>query len=349
MPSLSAKSRRAVIGAQIGRLAGCDASLSHIAADVTGMRHELTRLRAEAVQLAQLLAEKDTALSRLEREHADASHEAQAASASLRKSEARLVVSREQVATLVREQGLLLSRLGETERGLARAEDTSSGLHDAIGERERTIEQLREWARSAEEAHSARQEAAAASLRNAEAQLDARQEELAMLQRERELLRSRIEDMNRRLEEAADTGRSLREVVAERERTIEKLREEARSADDERAAWEQRSAALARELDLSTAQHERWRAALAHSQLPQRPLDEDEPAHGVSRSESHVRLLCLPSGYRITESGEHCPHPGDVVDVDGTAFVAFSVGRSPLPLDPRWCAYLIPRSDDTAG
>jgi chromosome segregation ATPase len=212
MPSLSAMSSRAVILAQIGKVAEYHASLVDIAAEVTGVRAELAQLRAEAGRLTELLAERDDALSRLEREQADASDEARAATASLRRSDVRLGASREQVATLLQEQHALLTRLGEAERRIGDAEDTGRRLRDALADRELTIEKLRERA----------------------SQLDAREEQLAMLQHERASLRSRVEEAERRLEEAAATRGGLRAAVAAQERTIEELRGEVRRAAYER-------------------------------------------------------------------------------------------------------------------
>ena len=148
MSSLSAMSRRALVGAQIDKLAEYDESLSDIAAEATSLRDELGRLRAEAARLTDLLAERDDAVSRLDREHADASREAQAAALSLRKTQARLEVSREQVSTLLRQQHALLARLDEAERLLTLATQTGSRLRDSLVERERTIEGLRAEART---------------------------------------------------------------------------------------------------------------------------------------------------------------------------------------------------------
>jgi chromosome segregation ATPase len=208
MSSLSALSSRAVIAAQIDKVAEYHASLVDIAAEVTGVRAELAQLRAEAGRLTELLAERDDALSRLEREHADASDEVRSATASLRRSDVRLGASREQVATLLQEQHALLARLGEAERRIRDAEDTGRRLRDAVADRELTIERLRERA----------------------AQVDARDEQLAKLQQERASLRTRVEDPERRLGEAAATSAGLRGPVAAQERTIEELRGEVRRA-----------------------------------------------------------------------------------------------------------------------
>ena len=212
MPSLSAMSSRAVIAAQIDKVAEYHANLVDIAAEVTGVRGELAQLRAEAARLAELLADRDDALTRLEREHADASDEAQAATASLRRSDVRLGASREQVATLLQEQHALLARLGDAERRISAAEETGRRLRDALADRELTIEKLRERA----------------------ALVDARDDQLAVLRQERASLRSRVEVAERRFGEAAATSDGLREAVAAHERTIEELRGEVRRAAHER-------------------------------------------------------------------------------------------------------------------
>ena len=54
-------------------------------------------------------------------------------------------------------------------------------------------------------------------------------------------------------------------------------------------------------------------------------------------------LLFVPSpqGYRLEERDGPAPQRDERVDVSGTAFVVARIGASPLPLDPRPCAYLL--------
>ncbi len=54
-------------------------------------------------------------------------------------------------------------------------------------------------------------------------------------------------------------------------------------------------------------------------------------------------LLFVPSpkGYRLEERDGVAPERDERVEVDGAAFVVSRVGASPLPLDPRPCAYLL--------
>ena len=53
-------------------------------------------------------------------------------------------------------------------------------------------------------------------------------------------------------------------------------------------------------------------------------------------------LVTLPDGYRLTTSDERCARPGDRLVVDEHSFLVTKVGRSPLPDDPRPCAFLLP-------
>lgn len=54
-------------------------------------------------------------------------------------------------------------------------------------------------------------------------------------------------------------------------------------------------------------------------------------------------LLFVPSpqGYRLEEREGSAPDRDERVDVGGAAFIVSRVGASPLPLDPRPCAYLL--------
>lgn len=54
-------------------------------------------------------------------------------------------------------------------------------------------------------------------------------------------------------------------------------------------------------------------------------------------------LLFVPSphGYRLEEREGAAPERDEHVDVDGVEFVVSRLGASPLPLDPRPCAYLL--------
>jgi hypothetical protein len=63
----------------------------------------------------------------------------------------------------------------------------------------------------------------------------------------------------------------------------------------------------------------------------------------VSHDSRNGYLLFVPSpqGYRLEERDGEAPERDERVEVDGTAFVVSRVGASPLPLDPRPCAYLL--------
>jgi hypothetical protein len=55
----------------------------------------------------------------------------------------------------------------------------------------------------------------------------------------------------------------------------------------------------------------------------------------------HLLFVPSPRGYRLEERDGSPPARDERIDVDGSAFVVSRIGASPLPLDPRPCAYLL--------
>jgi hypothetical protein len=53
----------------------------------------------------------------------------------------------------------------------------------------------------------------------------------------------------------------------------------------------------------------------------------------------HVLFLWSPSGYRLLDADGEPPAVGAELDDDGLELVVTKVGPSPLPGDPRPCAY----------
>ena len=54
----------------------------------------------------------------------------------------------------------------------------------------------------------------------------------------------------------------------------------------------------------------------------------------------HLLFVWKPSGYELREADGEVPTVGATVEVDGTEAQVTKVGPSPLPNDPRSCAYL---------
>jgi len=54
-------------------------------------------------------------------------------------------------------------------------------------------------------------------------------------------------------------------------------------------------------------------------------------------------LLFVPSpqGYRLEERDGPAPERDERVEIDGAVFIVSRIGASPLPQDPRPCAYLL--------
>jgi hypothetical protein len=55
----------------------------------------------------------------------------------------------------------------------------------------------------------------------------------------------------------------------------------------------------------------------------------------------YVLFVPSPRGYRLEEREGPPPQRDERVEIDGAAFLVSRVGASPLPLDPRPCAYLL--------
>jgi hypothetical protein len=55
----------------------------------------------------------------------------------------------------------------------------------------------------------------------------------------------------------------------------------------------------------------------------------------------YVLFVPSPQGYRLEERSGTPPERDERIEVGGAAFVVSRVGASPLPQDPRPCAYLL--------
>ena len=55
----------------------------------------------------------------------------------------------------------------------------------------------------------------------------------------------------------------------------------------------------------------------------------------------HLLFVWKPSGYELVERDGEPPALGEAIDVDGRTERVAKIGPSPLPGDPRPCAYLI--------
>jgi hypothetical protein len=54
----------------------------------------------------------------------------------------------------------------------------------------------------------------------------------------------------------------------------------------------------------------------------------------------HLLFVWKPSGYELREADGDAPPVGTLVEVDDREEQVVKVGQSPLPNDPRRCAYL---------
>jgi hypothetical protein len=67
-------------------------------------------------------------------------------------------------------------------------------------------------------------------------------------------------------------------------------------------------------------------------------MDENGHSHGPA----HLLFVCAPTGYQLVVRSGEPPQPGSVLEDDQRRFRVTKLAPSPLPDDPRPCAYLIP-------
>jgi hypothetical protein len=60
----------------------------------------------------------------------------------------------------------------------------------------------------------------------------------------------------------------------------------------------------------------------------------------MADSSKHLLFVCKPSGYELREADGDAPAVGALVEVDDVEEQVIKIGPSPLPNDPRPCAYL---------
>ena len=217
-------------------------------------------------------------------------------------------------------------------KALFAATDDEEAVDALISDRGREIEEQTERLQQTIESLERREEQAARlrsaveeMLRHGSAELDERQAELAALAVE---LRAREEAVR---EQERDIALRKQELGAvELRRAAVERREE--TATEREAALEQAAAEL-RDREL------RARRARALRRRRQRPRAAAcAGARGGRRTCSTSRATA-GSSWSATAPCRRSMQP---VEVDGVALVVTRVGRSPLPGDPRACAYLEP-------
>jgi chromosome segregation ATPase len=174
----------------------------------------------------------------------------------------------------------------------------------------------------------------AARLRDSIAELERREELLrdsrASVER---MLRLGTSDLEARETELTDflSGLTEREAaVSEAEAEVARRRQELGAVELKRAAIDRRERALATREDELEALRE---------QLEERAAELDATISAEARP---VELVFLPGErYRLVEVEPAHLTIGYAFDVDDVEYTVTRVGRSPLPHDPRRCAYLV--------
>jgi len=215
-------------------------------------------------------------------------------------------------------------------RALFAATDDEAAVDAVINDRGRELEEQTERLRQTIESLERREEQAARlrsaveeMLRHGSAELDERQAELAALAIE---LRAREEAVR---QQERDASLRKQELGAVELRRAALERREETAAERERALEQVAADLCARELQLAEQEHVR-----PVGDLTQRPTQEPQaPTH---------LLYVARDGWQLVERNGPVPPVDSSVDVDGEPLVVTRVGRSPLPDDPRACAYLGP-------
>jgi len=217
-------------------------------------------------------------------------------------------------------------------RALFAATDDEEAVDALISDRGREIEEQTERLQQTIESLERREEQAGRlrsaveeMLRHGSAELDERQAELAALAVE---LRAREEAVR---EQERDIALRKQELGAvELRRAAVERREE--TATEREAALEQ-AAADVRDRELELAERERSAAVVVSDLAP--------PAAPEPEAATHL-LYVARDGWQLVERDGPVPPLDAAVEVDGVALVVARVGHSPLPDDPRACAYLEP-------
>ena len=216
-------------------------------------------------------------------------------------------------------------------KALFAATEDEEAVDALISDRGREIEEQTERLQQTIESLERREEQAGRlrsaveeMLRHGSAELDERQAELAALAVE---LRAREEAVR---EQERDIALRKQELGAvELRRAAVERREE--TATEREAALEQ-AASDVRDRELELSERERSSAVVS---------DLTPPAAPEPKAATHL-LYVARDGWQLVEREGPVPTLDATVDVDGMPLVVTRVGHSPLPGDPRACAYLEP-------
>ena len=74
--------------------------------------------------------------------------------------------------------------------------------------------------------------------------------------------------------------------------------------------------------------------------LPSIVTGNSSSPSGQATADGHLLFVWKPSGYELVARGGEPPAPGEAVEHAEARLVVAKVGASPLPGDPRPCAYL---------
>ena len=185
--------------------------------------------------------------------------------------------------------------------------------------------------------------------------------------------RSELEDYAARFEETAlELGRREQRLNDERaavERLLRRSTTELEAREKELVQFERELEARDELLQAAEDELARRRSDLGAVELKRAALDQREraldareaaaveresqiasTAPAVESPPAAVEFCFVPGArYRLVEAEPEGLEAGGIVEVEGELFVVARIGPSPLPVDPRRCAYLVAYDGDDAA
>lgn len=320
-------------------------------AAIEGMITERSReLELQAARLAETIAD-------LEHREERTRELRSAVEQMLRRGSSELDERHTELNALTEELGAREARLRESEEDLARRKQELGAveLHRAAVDRREEAAEER-WRQLVERERDLADQAA--RLEERERALAAREQETAAADGELAAREARLEALAGELElrtrhvEAAGTQAAAlrRELTAQEASLTSRARALADTADRARLLDRRQTEVAAREaaLDEERRSLERAREELAGAVASASAgLGLEAPSPTGEAAQAHILFVPAGDAYRLVEVDGAPPSTGETVDADGVAYRVTRVGPSPLPGDPRRCAYLERAGDPT--
>ncbi len=285
-------------------------------------------------QLAQKVEEAERRAQELEQKAHAAGVRSEQLGQSAEQAEQNAEQAEQNAEQLARQAEEFKQRSAELEQKLEQAEPRFAELG-------RELEAAQAHAAGLEEQREAERMAgvqALSGLEQALAELASRHE---VLQQQRAEEREVLEEFERVRVEVDHRGACIASLESELEALRGKENEQ-RDAAAALAAHERELAVLGERIDATEERLRREREAHADTRrLLAVALEQLASGAGAAEPTGHLLFVPRAEGYDLIELDGPAPAPGVEIEHAETRFVVSKLGRSPLPLDRRPCAYLV--------